>query len=67
MFVNLEKAARHAPREWFEKTNWKCTYEDYLKCYCPDCEKQDTCKHSGCYRRVPEIDGGLALCPNLKA
>ena len=48
MFVNLEKAARHAPREWFEKTNWKCTYEDYLKCYCPDCEKQDTCKHSGC-------------------
>lgn len=22
--------------------------------------------HRGAYRRVPEVDGGLGLCPNLK-
>lgn len=64
--VNLEKAERHAPRTWFEKTSWKCAYNDYLLCYCPDCENKETCKHSGCFRRMPEIDGGLGLCPNLK-
>lgn len=64
--VNIEKAARHAPREWFDRSAWKCTYDEYLACYCPDCENKETCKHSGCFRRMPEIDGGLGLCPNLK-
>ena len=51
--------------EFSRKTNWKMTYEEYTKCYCPDCNKED-CLHRGAYRRVPEIDGGLGLCPNLK-
>lgn len=28
--------------------------------------KKEDCIHRGAYRRVPEIDGGLGLCPNLK-
>ena len=35
------------------------------KCYCPDCDKAD-CIHRNAYRRMPEVDGGLGLCPNLK-
>ena len=27
--------------------------------------KKEDCIHRGAYRRVPEIDGGLRLCPNL--
>jgi hypothetical protein len=50
----------------FRNTNWKSTYEEYKKFYCPDCARED-CKHRGAYRRVPEIDGGLGLCPNLRA
>lgn len=52
-------------REEFAKTNWKMTYEQYLLCNCGDCEATD-CKHRAAYRRVPECDGGLGLCPNLK-
>jgi len=52
-------------REWFDTTNWRCTFEEYMACYCPECDKED-CKHRECYRRVPRIDGGLALCPRLK-
>lgn len=53
-------------REQFENnTNWRMTYEEYQKCYCPDCDKSN-CPHRECYRRVPKIDGGLGLCPNLK-
>ena len=40
--------------ERFKETNYKMSYEEYKKCDCT------------AYRRVPEIDGGLGLCPNLK-
>ena len=52
-------------REEFENdTNYKMTYEQYQKCYCPDCDKAN-CPHKGAFRRLPKIDGGLGLCPNL--
>jgi transposase-like protein len=51
-------------KEEFTNANWKMTYEQYEKCYCPDCTREN-CIHRGAYRRVPEIDGGLGLCPNL--
>ena len=41
-------------RERFAETNWKMSYEEYQKCDCTECKK------------VPEIDGGLGFCPNLK-
>lgn len=53
-------------RERFAQTNFKMTYEEYVKCDCCDCEKVN-CPHRDAYRRFPEIDGGLGLCPNLKA
>lgn len=46
-------------------TAWKMSYEEYCACDCCNCEKRD-CPHKGAYRRVPEIDGGLGLCPNLQ-
>lgn len=53
-------------KEKFENdTNYKMSYEEYKKCYCPECEKKD-CVHRGAYRRMPIIDGGLELCPRLK-
>lgn len=51
--------------ERFKETNYKMSYEEYKKCYCGECDKVD-CIHRNAYRRVPEIDGGLGLCPNLK-
>lgn len=51
-------------KEQFELTNWKMSYEDYQKCYCPNCNKE--CIHRDAFRRVPEVDGGLGLCPMLK-
>lgn len=62
--VNIERAQRHNPLDWFRGTGWKCSYEEYIRCYCPDCAIKDTCKHRECFRRVPFIDGGLNLCPN---
>ena len=53
-------------REEFKNTAWKMSYEEYAACYCHGCEKKADCIHFGAYRRVPEIDGGLGLCPNLK-
>lgn len=52
-------------REWFATTKYKMSYEEYIKCYCPEC-KRENCPHRDAYRRMPEIDGGLNLCPNLK-
>jgi len=53
-------------REQFENnTNWKMSYEEYQKYDCTRCDNKD-CIHRNAYRRVPRIDGGLALCPNLK-
>lgn len=51
--------------ERFKETNYKMSYEEYKKCYCPACDKTD-CIHKNAYRRLPEIDGGLGLCPSLK-
>lgn len=51
--------------ERFKETNYKMSYEEYKKCYCPACDKTD-CIHKNAYRRLPEIDGGLGLCLNLK-
>lgn len=52
-------------KEEFSRTNWKMSYEQYQKCYCPECSKKG-CQHRNAYRRVPSIDGGLTLCPKLK-
>lgn len=53
-------------REHFENnTNWKMSYEEYQKCDCTQCDNKD-CIHRNAFRRVPVIDGGLGLCPNLK-
>lgn len=53
-------------KEHFENnTNWKMTYEEFQKCDCTHCDKKD-CVHRNAFRRVPRIDGGLGLCPNLK-
>lgn len=53
-------------REQFENnTNWKMTFEEYQKCDCTQCNKEN-CIHREAFRRVPVIDGGLGLCPNLK-
>ena len=54
-------------REEFRETRWQMTYEEYAKCYCPECARKDVCPHSGAFRRVPEIDGGLGLCQNLRS
>lgn len=52
-------------RERFAETNYKMSYEEYKKCCCSECDKKD-CIHRDAYRRLPKIDGGLGLCPNLK-
>lgn len=52
-------------REQFEGTNWKMSYGEYLACHCPDCTRMD-CIHRDAFRRLPKVDGGLELCPNLK-
>ena len=49
----------------YKNTAWKMSYEEYVKCYCPDCNR-DGCIHRDTYRRVPRIDRGLGLCPNLQ-
>ena len=52
-------------RERFADMDYRCSYEEYVACYCPDCDAKD-CKHRNAYRRIPVIDGGLGLCPRLK-
>lgn len=53
-------------KEHFENnTNWKMSYEEFQKCDCTQCDNKD-CVHHNAFRRVPVIDGGLGLCPNLK-
>lgn len=53
-------------QEEFNKTGWKMSYEEYKKCYCPECESKESCIHRDAFRRVPSVDGGLGLCPNLR-
>ena len=50
-------------KEYKSNTNWKMSYEEFKKCDCSNCKKE--CIHRGTFRRVPLIDGGLGLCPNL--
>lgn len=52
-------------KERFTQTNFKMSYAEHRACDCTGCDKKD-CIHRECYRRVPQIDGGLGLCPNLK-
>ena len=51
--------------ERFKETGYKMSYDEYKKCYCPECGKTD-CIHRDAYRRLPNIDGGFGLCLNLK-
>lgn len=50
--------------ERFKQTAFTCSYEEYLKFCCEDCNRD--CIHRDCYRRVPLQDGGLGLCPRLQ-
>lgn len=51
--------------EFKERTSYKCTYDEWKVCYCPECDRKE-CVHREAYRRMPRIDGGLAECPRLK-
>lgn len=52
-------------REQFaSQTAYAMSYDDYVSCYCPDCDKAD-CLYRNNFERVPEIDGGAGLCPRL--
>ncbi len=52
-------------QEFKGRTSYKCSYDEYKACYCPDCVRKGDCIHQGAFRRLPEVDGGLGLCPNL--
>ena len=58
------KGVKTMTKEEFEKTNFKCSYEDYMKCFCPNC-KAESCPHREAFRRLPLSTGGLGLCPNF--
>lgn len=52
-------------KEQFQiNTNWKMTWEEFQKCDCSKCNKEN-CIHREAFRRMPRVDGGLSLCPNL--
>lgn len=52
-------------KEFEERTNYRMSYAEYKACYCPECNNLN-CIHREAFRRVPKIDGGLGLCPNLE-
>ena len=52
-------------KERFALTLYKMSYEEYKLCDCIECNRK-SCKHRDAYRRLPRVDGGLGLCPNLK-
>lgn len=52
-------------REEFANTDWNMTYEEQKIVDCSECGRE-LCPHRFAYRRVPEIDGGLGLCPRHK-
>ena len=64
---NKEKEGiKDMTKEQFENnTNYKMSYEEFQKCDCTHCDNKD-CVHRNAFRRVPVIDGGLGLCPNLE-
>ena len=51
--------------EFTARTNWKMSYSEYVACCCTRCSR-DNCPHRDAFRRVPIVDGGLGLCPNLR-
>ena len=51
-------------RETYEKLSTKLDYETFIKCYCPECEKEN-CFHRGAYIILPNKAGFLGLCANL--
>ena len=53
-------------KDEFARTGWRMSYEEYQQCDCTECDRKDNCIHKNAYRRIPEIDGGLGLCPRLK-
>ena len=64
--IKAKEGIKDMTREHFENnTNWKMSYEEFQKCDCTQCNNKD-CIHRDAFRRVPVIDGGLCLCPNLK-
>lgn len=52
-------------KEQFDKTSYNCSYEEHCMCDCSEC-RESGCRHRDAYRRRPEADGGLGLCPRLK-
>ena len=64
--IKGKEGIKDMTRKHFENnTSWKMAYEEFQKCDCTQCDKKD-CIHREAFRRVPVIDGGLGLCPNLK-
>lgn len=53
-------------KEILQKTNFKMSLDEYQRCDCASCGRQN-CVHKNAYRRFPKIDGGLGLCYNLDA
>lgn len=53
-------------REEYKQTAWNMTFEEYQACDCSKCDRKETCVHRDAFRRFPEVDGGLGLCPNLR-
>lgn len=51
--------------EFKARTNWKMSYAEYAACCCTRCSREN-CPHRDAFRRVPIVDGGLGLCPNLR-
>ena len=45
-------------KEEYKNTNWKMTYEQYQKCYCPECDKAN-CPHREAFRRVSKIESKI--------
>lgn len=59
-----QKGIKMTREEFEKKTGWRMSYEEFLRCDCTTCTREQ-CVHRDAYRRVPKIDGGLGLCPNL--
>lgn len=64
-FQHILEGSKSMTEERFKQTSYKMSFEEYKKCDCTECDKTD-CIHRNAYRRMPGIDGGLGLCPNLK-
>lgn len=60
----VESISDYRMRKAFANGAWNCTFEEYKLFQCSECSKEN-CPHREAYRRVPMIDGGLALCPRL--